>query len=139
VTSAQIVITPPTAEFRLGGGPYTVPLSILDASRISTVTVSLSFNPAALRVRAVQEGSFLRQGGVAVVFTQQVDAQAGRVDVSMTRTGDQTGASGGGLLAAVVFEPVAAGTVTLSANATVLDPKGSPVTVTLKPVTVVVR
>jgi hypothetical protein len=116
-----------------------VPLSMLGASRASTVTISLTFNPAVLKVRAVQEGSFLRQGGVSVVFTQQVDGQAGRVDISMTRTGDQTGASGAGLLAAIVFEPVEAGTTSLSANATVLDPKGQAMPVTIAPVTVTVR
>ena len=51
----------------------------------------------------------MRQGGIAAAFTQQVDPTGGRVDIAITRPGDQTGAMGTGLLAAVLFEPVAAG------------------------------
>ena len=60
-----------------------------------------------LRVRSVQEGTFMRQGGITAAFTQQVDAAGGRIDIAITRPGDQTGAVGTGLLAAVLFEPVA--------------------------------
>ena len=52
----------------------------------------------------------MRQGGVAVAFAQQVDPAAGRIDITLTRTTDVTGASGAGLLAALLLEPVAAGT-----------------------------
>jgi hypothetical protein len=136
---AQVVITTPGAEFRMGGGPYTVPISITNASRVSTITLSLSFNPAVLRVRTVQEASFMRQGGIAVAFTQQVDATSGRLDLTLTRTGDQTGASGAGLLAAVLFEPVAAGAATLSLSGVATTPQGQPVPLTLTPVTLTVR
>lgn len=137
--AAQIVVSTPGNEFRVGGGPYTVPISITNASRVSTVSLSLSFNPAVLRVRTIQEGSFLRQGGVAVAFTQQVDAAAGRIDVTMTRTGDQTGAAGAGLLAAVLFEPVAPGTAGLSLSGVATTPQGGAVPLSFSPVTLTVR
>ncbi|MEZ5285472.1 MAG: secretin N-terminal domain-containing protein [Vicinamibacterales bacterium] len=70
--------------------------------------------PALLRVRSVSEGTFMRQGDPPT-FTQQVDAAAGRVDIAIVRAGDQ-GASTGGLLAAILFEPVAAGTATLGVS-----------------------
>jgi type II secretory pathway component GspD/PulD (secretin) len=136
---AQVLITTPGTEFRLGGGPYTVPVSVNGASRFSTVSLSLTFNAAVLRVRAVQEGSFLRQGGISVTFTQQVDAAAGRVDISMTRTGDTVGASGSGLLAAVLFEPVAAGSATLTLSGVATNPQGGPVPLSFAPVTVTVK
>ena len=66
IGSAQVLISPPATTFRVGGGPYTVPLSITDASRLSTITLTLIFDPTKLRVRTVQEGSFMRAGGVAV-------------------------------------------------------------------------
>ena len=47
-------------------------ISIANASRLSTVTLTLTFDPALLRVRAVQEGSFMRPGGANATFTQQV-------------------------------------------------------------------
>ena len=61
---------------RVGGGPYTVPISIAGASRLSTVSMSITYNPAVLRVRSVQEGTFMRQGGITPTFTQQVDREA---------------------------------------------------------------
>ena len=73
----QIILSPPGTDFRVGGGPYTVPVSITGASQVSSVTLTITFNPAALRVRAVQEGSFMRSGGVHATFTQQVDAAGG--------------------------------------------------------------
>ena len=45
-------------------GPYTVPLAVANASRLSMITLTVTFNPAVLRVRNVQEGTFMRQGGV---------------------------------------------------------------------------
>jgi hypothetical protein len=129
----------PTPEFRVGAGPYTVPISINNVSRASVVSLSLTFNPAVIRVRTVQEGSFLRQGGVAVTFTQQVDPAAGRLDITMTRTGDATGASGAGLLAAVLLEPMSAGSSTLALSGIATTPQGEPVPLTFTPATVTVK
>jgi hypothetical protein len=55
-----------------------VALSITGAQRLSTVTLTLIFDPTKLRVRAVQEGSFMRAGGVNVSFTQQAERQPRR-------------------------------------------------------------
>lgn len=136
---AQIVLTPPGTEFRMGGGPYIVPVSMTGVSRVSVVSLTVTFNPQVLRVRAVQEGSFLRQGGVAVTFTQQVDAESGRVDISMTRTSDETGASGAGLLAAILFEPAAPGASTLSTSGIATTPQGQAIPVAFSSVAVTVR
>ena len=122
----------------MGGGPYTVPVSMTNATRVSNVTITITFNPAALRVRSVQEGSFLRQGGVNATFTQQVDAAAGRIDIAIARGGDTTGASGAGLLAAILFDAVAAGPGNLTATGTAGGPGGA-IPVTVPPVTVTVR
>jgi type II secretory pathway component GspD/PulD (secretin) len=139
VQAAQILLTPPGTEFRVGGGPYTVPVSITNVSRASSVTVTITFNPSVLRVRSVQEGSFMRSGGVSAPFTQQVDNAAGRIDIAVTRTGDTTGASGAGLIAAILFDAAAAGGANLTATATVAQPDGSQVPVTVPPVAVTVR
>jgi general secretion pathway protein D len=136
---AQLLLTPPGTEFRVGGGPYTVPVSMTNASRVSNVTITITFNPAAVRVRSVQEGSFLRQGGVNATFTQQVDAAAGRIDIAVSRNGDNTGASGAGLVAAILFDAVAAGPANLSATATAAAPGGAAIPVTVPPVAVTVR
>lgn len=132
-------MTPPGAEFRVGAGPYTVPISINGASRVSTITLTVTFNPAVLRVRAVQEGSFMRQGGTNATFTQQVDPAAGRIDLAVTRPGDATGASGSGLLAAILFEAAAPGSTTLSPSGVAIGPTGTPLPLQFTPVAIAVR
>jgi hypothetical protein len=136
---AEVLVTPPGTEFRVGGGPYTVPISITEASQLSAVTITLTYNPAVLRVRSVQEGSFMRQGSVAVTFTQQVDSADGRIDIALARTGDGAGASGSGLLAAVLFEAIAAGTGTLSLSGAGTTPAGTPVSMQFSAVNISVR
>lgn len=116
-----------------------MPLSVTGASRLSLVSVSVSFNPAVLRVRSVTEGSFLRQGGASVTFNQQADPTAGRVDISMARGGDVVGASGTGLLAAIVFDAIAPGTANMAVNGVATAPDGRAVPVSFSPASVTVK
>ncbi len=88
----------------MASGPSTVPLSVNNASRLSTMTLTVTFNPNVLRVRTVQEGTFMRQGGVTATFTPRIDAARAAWTSSVTRSGDQAGASGTGLLAALLFD-----------------------------------
>ena len=134
--AAQVLVTPPGTQLRVGGGPYTVPVSITGVSQLSTISLTLFFDPNVLRVRTVQEGSFLRQGGVQVTFTQQVDTAAGRLDITVTRLNDPSGAAGAGLLAAVLFDVVGVGSVTLSTSGTAMTPGGAPLALEFMPVTV---
>ena len=136
--AAQVVITPPGAQFRVGGGPYTVPVSITGVSQLSTISLTLLFDPNVVRVRTVQEGSFMRQGGTQVTFTQQVDTAAGRVDITAARVDDATGAAGTGLLAAVLFDVIGVGSVTLGMSGTAMTPGGAPLALQFTPVTVTV-
>ena len=135
----QIVMSLPGAEFRVGGGPYTVPISVTNASQLSSVAITVTYNPSAVRVRTVQEGTFMRAGGVAAAFTQQADAAAGRVDIAISRSGDVTGVAGTGMLAALLFEAIGPGAANLAVTATASGPGGTPVVLQyapLQPVTV---
>ena len=134
VGSAQVLITPPGPTLRVGGGPYTVPISITDAQRISTITLTVIFDPTKLRVRTVQEGSFMRAGGINVVFAQSVSGN--RIDITLTRAADSTGASGVGLLAAVLFDAIAPGAATLSLSGSATGPGGTAMGLRFAPVTV---
>ncbi len=137
-STARVTLSPPS-EMRVGSGPYTVPVSISGATRLSGLTISITFNPALLRVRSVSEGTFMRQGGQTPTFTQQVDADAGRIDIAIVRAGDEVGASTAGLLAAILFEPVAAGSGSLAMSGTATQAGGGTVSVTFVPAGVVVR
>ena len=136
---AQILVTPPGSEFVAGEGPYTVPLTVSGASQISVLTLTLRFDLAVLGVRSVQEGSFMRQGGIATTFTQQVDPGSGRIDLTVMRTNDATGASGSGLAAAVVLDAVAPGVSALVATGAATSPQGTALPVQFSPASVTVR
>ncbi|HET9568445.1 MAG TPA: secretin N-terminal domain-containing protein, partial [Vicinamibacterales bacterium] len=127
VAAGQVVVSVPSPEFRVGGGPYLVPISITNASQLSGVTLTVTYNPAVIRLVNVQEGSFMRAGGVNASFTQQPDPVAGRVDIAVVRRGDITGVAGTGLLAGLLFEPVAPGAANLNVTGSASGPNGSPV------------
>lgn len=134
-----MLVSPPGTEFRVGGGPYLVPISVSNAARLSTVSLSLTFNPAVLRVRTVQEGTLMRQGATQPTFTQKVDPAAGRVDIAVVRPGDVLGVSGTGMLGAVVFDAIAPGTsaLALSGVGTLAGSGAAPLQ--FQPVTVTVK
>ena len=133
----QIMVSPPSAELQVKGGPYTVPLTIAGASQISSLSLTVTYNPAVLRLRAATEGSFMRTGGIPATFTQQTDAAAGRIDIAIMRSGDATGVAGTGLLAALLFEAVGPGAGNLSVTGTASGPTGMPVPLQFAPVSAV--
>jgi general secretion pathway protein D len=137
IGAAQVIISPPAVPLRVGQGPYNIPLSITGAQRLSTVTITLTFDPRLLRVRAVQEGSFLRSGGANVTFTQQVNG--GRIDITIARASDAVGVSGTGLLAAILFDAIAPGTMALTASGTATGPGNTPMGLQFRPVTLTVQ
>ena len=136
---AQISVTAPVGEVRVGAGPYLVPIYGSNVSRASTVTLTVTYNPAVLRMRTVQEGSFLRMGGTNVVFTPNSDAATGRIDLAFVRTGDKAGASGSGLLAAIQFDAVGPGTSPLTISGVLANPTGGAIQAQFVPASVVVR
>jgi hypothetical protein len=124
---------------RVGSGPYTIPISIAGASRISAVTLSITYNPQLIRVRTVQEGTFMRQAGVQSAFNSQIDDKSGRIDIVVTRPGDKTGASTAGLLAALLVEPLAAGTGSLGLSGSATVPGGGAAALQFLPAGITVR
>ncbi len=135
---ARITLSPPS-ELRVGSGPYTVPITIAGAARLSTLTLSITYNPALIRIRNVQEGTFMRQGGIPAAFSSQVDDKSGRIDIVITRPGDKTGASMSGLLAALLVEPLAAGTGSLGLSGSASVPGGDAMSLQFLPAGVTIR
>ena len=135
---ARITLSPPS-EMRVGSGPYTVPISVAGATRLSTLTLSIAYNPALVRVRNVQEGTFMRQGGIVPAFSSQIDDKSGRIDIVITRPGDQTGASTAGLLAAILLEPLVVGTGSLGLTGSATSPGGATAALQFLPAAITVR
>ena len=138
-TTAQVIVTPPGTEFRVAGGPYTVPVSINNVARLSVMTLTVTYNPNVLRVRTAQDGTFMRQGGVATSFTPRIDAAAGRIDIAITRTADQAGASGTGLLTALIFDAIGPGGSVIQVSGDASTPEGAAINLQFTPVNVMVR
>jgi hypothetical protein len=135
---ARVSLSPPI-EMRVGSGPYTIPISIANATRVSTLTLSITYNPALIRIRNVQEGTFMRQGGMVPAFSSQVDDKSGRIDIVVTRPGDKTGASTAGLLAALLVEPLTAGTGSLGWSGSAAVPGGGAAALQFMPAGITVR
>jgi len=138
-TATQVIVTPPGTEFRVAGGPYTVPISINNVVRLSVMTLTVTYNPNVLRVRTAQDGTFMRQGGVATSFTPRIDVASGRIDIAITRTADQAGASGTGLLAALIFDAIGPGGSVIQVSGVASTPEGAAINLQFSPVNVMVR
>ena len=121
----QIIVAVPGADWRVGQGPYTVALSGVNLGRVSTISLTLTYDPAAVKVRSLQEGSFMRMAVPTTAFVHQEGLAAGRIDLTITRTADVVGASGSGTLAAVIFEAIAPGAVTFKVNGVASGPGGT--------------
>jgi type II secretory pathway component GspD/PulD (secretin) len=138
VAPAQVTITTSGADWRIGQGPYAVTLSAMNMARVSTISLTVTYNPTAVKLRSLQEGSFMRTGVPSTAFAHQEDNAAGRIDITISRSGDVVGATGGGTLAAMIFDAVAAGTVSFRVSGVANGPGGSiplqftPATVTVK-------
>lgn len=79
----------------------------------------------------------MRSGGVTATFSQQVNGN--RIDITLVRTADATGASGTGLLAAVLFDAIAPGTNTFTLSGTATGPGGAAMGLRFTPVTITVQ
>ncbi len=136
---AQFSLAVPPGELQAGGPPYTVPIAVAGVSRLGTVAVTVTFDPKLLRVVSITQGSFMAQGGANAAFTPKVDEAGGRIDLVVTRPGDEAGASGDGLLAGLVFEAVAAGSTQITLTGVASDPAGRPLAARFVPASVTIR
>lgn len=130
-------MTPPAPTLRVGGGPYQLPISIANASRLSTITLTVIYDPLKLRIRTVQEGGFMRSSGGSTSFSNQVSGN--RIDITITRAGDVTGATGTGLLAAILFDAIEAGGTTLTLSGSATGPGGTAMGLRFTPVTITLQ
>jgi hypothetical protein len=97
-----------------------VPITISGAPPLAGLALTITYNPAVLRMPAITQGSFMSQGGVVPTWAPQVDAIGGRVDLALVRPAGQPTTSASGLIGAISFIAGAAGTsdVTISGVAT---------------------
>ncbi len=138
-TRPAVVSLQPAGQPQVGGGPYTWPIQITDATQVGSIRMTITYNPAVLKARTVTQGSFMTNGGVTTTFTPQINEAAGRIDILIGRPAGAPGVSGAGLLGAVVFDTVAAGPANINMTVTALTPNAQPITTMAPPVSVIVR
>ncbi|MDA1307623.1 MAG: cohesin domain-containing protein [Acidobacteria bacterium] len=136
---ARIFITPPGAELQMGGQPYNVPLTVTNASQMSTMSLTVTYNPAVLRATVVNEGNLMRGDGATTTFVPRIDADTGRIDLAITRPGDKVGATGNGLLATIVFEAIGPGQSQIALAGVAMSAAGQQIPLQLVPATVTVK
>lgn len=138
-TPARIVVTPPGAEWQMGGQPYNVPLTVTNASQLSSLTMTVTYNPAVIRATVVNEGNIMRADGATTTFVPKIDPATGRIDLAVTRPGDKVGATGGGLLASIVFEAIGPGQSQIAVAGVGMNAAGQQVPLQLVPATITVK
>jgi len=137
--ATRVVVTTPGAQLQMGGQPYTVPLTVANATGLSALTLSVTYNPAVLRATVVNEGSLMRADGAATSFVPKIDAATGRIDLVVMRPGDKTGVSGSGVLASIVFEAIGAGSSQIALSGIGMGASGGPLPLQFVPAAVTVR
>lgn len=85
------------------GQEFKVDLMIRSEGPLRALPSQLGFDPAALEVVDVQEGSFFRQGGASTNFASNVDQKTGRIFVGLTRAGTE-GAKGEDGVVTITFK-----------------------------------
>jgi general secretion pathway protein D len=131
----QIRLMPGATDVRVGQGALAVPIAVA-GTRLSSVTLTMTYNPSTLRVRAVQQSSFMSSAGGPVAFTED-HANPGRIDIVILRTGDTTGANGTGTLGVVLFDAIAPGPANLGITGTATAPGGTSLPMQFVPAPVV--
>ena len=112
--AAVISVVPHAAEVAPGES-FAVDISIADVSDLYGFQFSLDFSPGTLGVLHADEGAFFSTGGG--FFEGIIDNASGKLDfVANTILGPGPGLSGGGVLATITFNALAAGNGEISVS-----------------------
>lgn len=141
--TTRVMVAPPSTgaagSLMAGGGPYTLPLQIMGASDLATLSLTITFDPSIVRDPSVTPGSFMGQGGAQSSFVPGIDATAGRIDVAFARPTTGQGATGNGLLAAIAFRAGEAGTTDIRVTGVATTSKGQSVPIEFATTRITVR
>ncbi|MFZ2540273.1 MAG: cohesin domain-containing protein, partial [Gallionella sp.] len=75
---------------------------------VSGLSLLVSFDPAALRLNGVLEGSFWKKTGASQTFTKSIDPESGQVMIDVTQPIGQEGAKGTGGIMTLNFDVIGA-------------------------------
>ncbi|MFL6417340.1 MAG: cohesin domain-containing protein [Bryobacteraceae bacterium] len=115
-------IGPATSQVQLGAD-ISLPVTVTDIADLYAYQFDVNYSPGVLNAQAVQEGPFLGPGGTTIFLPGQIDNNTGAIrGVAGTRVGQIPGVNGDGLLAAISFRAIGAGSSPLTlSRITLLD------------------
>ncbi len=96
------------------GSSFTVRLMVQDVKQLFSAPLYIRFDPKLVDFVSAGEGTFLKQGGKATIFTSTAMADSGRVIVGLKQGAGGRGVSGGGELASLVFKAKATGRLSIA-------------------------
>jgi hypothetical protein len=136
----QVRLTPAGTEHPQGN-TFAAPIVASNVSGVGTMNITVTYDPKVLRATTITQGQFMAFGGATPVFAPKIDADAGRVDIAISRPADRPGASTveAALVAAVNFQAVGPGAATVVLTVVATTPAGQPVQVQTSPVTITVK
>ncbi len=135
----QISVVVPATQFQSGAAtPYTVPIVATNLPPVGTLTLRVSYNPTVLRAQTAAQGTFMNQGGATTTFVPQIDANAGVVTLTLSRSNAASLASGGGLIGSIQFLAMSPGSSQVVVSGIAVGADGQPAAVQFGAATVVV-
>lgn len=115
LAAAQTVSIASAPSPAVVGSPVAVNVLIAGVSDLFGYQFSLAFNPLVLRATGATEGAFLPTAGATIFDGGVIDNALGKVTLAFgSLTGPVAGANGGGVLARINFNTIAAGSSALT-------------------------
>lgn len=122
-------------------GSVNLEVRVDNAKDLSSVNMSIAFDPTVLTLKGVVEGEFMKKDGKNIALVSSTPPNGGTVDIQINRNDDQKGISGSGTLFTVIFEGSRAGASSRVdfRNVRILNPSRGPINVDIFPGLINVR
>jgi general secretion pathway protein D len=99
------------------GQSLSVNLVMANATDLFSAPLQIKYDPAALKLNDVVQGSLMASDGQQVVFTKNIQNDTGEADITLNRLPGTGGVTGSGMLVTLSFTTLTRGATTVSAPA----------------------
>jgi general secretion pathway protein D len=113
VADIRIALVPAQVETTVGA-TVTLNLTAENARDLFAAPLMVKFDPKALQLREVTQGSLLSLDGQQVIFTRNIRNDAGEATISISRMPGAGGVTGSGTLVTLTFDVIARGPTSVS-------------------------
>ena len=118
---AFLKMEPSNPEVPVGGKSF-VTISLENAQNVSSLDLTLSFDPKVLKLLDVQEGGFMTEDGKPSTLVPSIDNETGKFNATLNRMADAPGVTGTGRLLLLIFQGTGPGVSPIGfGQASILD------------------